>query len=176
MSRLPLCPNARTEPSRSWLPSLPHTLHRLAMAAALLAAPALSQAVSVNSVAAPVSGATWRLAATPDNGSLSGLSLYFSPGLALPAAGVDDALALGALTPRQASPGFSINLGDLGTGAGTPAPLRYTLDPLDAGGQVSILYSAVATPVPEPSTAWLMALGVAGFAFGAHRVASRRLA
>ncbi len=178
-----------------------HRISQLGLALGLAVLPALSQAVTVSSVFTPVSGSTWNVALTLDTSGASsgipGLAVYFDetlfgslssavaptgwdplllqPDLGLPAAGVFDALALDtALAPGQTLAGFSVNVSYLGSG--TPGALPYQLYAVDGGGNVNVLYNGVTTPVPEPATSWLMALGVAGFAFGAHRIAARRLA
>ena len=95
--------------------------------------------------------------------------LLFQPDAGLPSAGAYDALALDSTFEVQAGQtrsGFGVDVVYLGIGM--PGPLAYDIYRLDGNGNVVPLGSgSTVTPsavVPEPMTAWLVALGLAGSA------------
>jgi len=174
--------------------SLPRISLDIALALSLALGCGLSQAAIVSASFNALIGNVWRVAITVQNdlgpASIPGLTVYFDqalfgalsnemapagwhpllfqPDTGLPAPGAFDALALGGfeVLTGQTLSGFRVDVVYLGTGM--PGPLAYDIYRLDGNGNVVPLGSgstvAPSAVVPEPMTAWLVALGLAGSA------------
>ena len=104
--------------------------------------------------------------------------LLFQPDTGLPARGAFDALARDSafeVLAGQTLSGFGVDVVYLGTGI--PGPLAYEIYRLNSAGDVVTLGNgftvAPTAAVPEPMTAWLVALGLAGCAVTRRSAAVR---
>jgi len=104
--------------------------------------------------------------------------LLFQPDTGLSAPGAFDALALGSafeVMAGQTLSGFGLDVVYLGNG--TPGPMAYEIYALDSAFAVVTLGNgttvAPTAAVPEPMTAWLVALGLAGCAVTRRSAAVR---
>ena len=178
-------------------------LSHIGLAFALAAGSGLSQAAIVSAGLNALGDNIWRVAITVQNdgtlASIPGLTVYFDqnlfgtlsnattpvgwdpmlfqPDSGLPARGAFDALALGGafeVLAGQTLSGFGVDVVYLGTG--TPGPMAYEIYALVGAFAVTLGSGTTVAPtaaVPEPMTAWLVALGLAGCAVTRRSAAVR---